>query len=497
MSPRAATARRGDENDRQPVLNGNHLPLAGDQDMDGETLQPGTTARTAEPVFATSGPSASARTEQPTTTPGEQAVAAGADVGSKAGSLGRPPMSSDVGQVEEGSLVFLDCTIDALSAKAAIHVVQRCSGGGEETVDGDDGFELSRLYRWRCRTQGLDLAEPPLPGQQDSLSTLCSGIKRSLKALGQESKGLGRKERLEEAADPVEGEAQGLDPLSVVLTGMAQLQSVVTELTSPKASYKPEVIKPGVTALPDLPGHGPESSLAFADWLHASRPALADVSDTSEELWQRTVDEATAWYNEYLRMDPLARLTAKPEPSSDLAQTKWVRVSRRIETMIIAAAPKDVRDELSASRSQLHLMVELTPSHLAGLRVEDKAKGRTPKPPKAGTESAAGGTTGSTNCARNASDFGLSQRSVGAVVQEYEARLCSHAPGTAPVALLDSGATHPVVAFEPSMTGLEKVPVTLAGDAKQEWLRTQGGTLHTGVSGNTPSETWLIPRKPG
>ena len=154
------------------------------------------------------------------------------------------------------------------------------------------------------------------------------------------------------------GEGPGLDPedprlnpLDVVLTGMAQLQSVVTELTSPKASGKPEVIKPGVTSLPDLSGHGPESSLAFADWLHASKPALADVSDTSEELWQRTVEEATIWYNSYLRLDPLSRLTTKPEASPELSQQKWTRVSRRIETMIISAAPKDVREEISASRT--------------------------------------------------------------------------------------------------------------------------------------------------
>ena len=45
------------------------------------------------------------------------------------------------------------------------------------------------------------------------------------------------------------------------------------------------------------------------------------------------------------------------------------------------------------------------------------------------------------------------------------------------VALLDSGATHAVIPFRDSLTNLEKVPVTLAGDAKQEWMRTAGGTL--------------------
>ena len=39
--------------------------------------------------------------------------------------------------------------------------------------------------------------------------------------------------------------AQGLDPMAVVLSGMAQLQSVVKEMASPKNDLKPEVIKPG------------------------------------------------------------------------------------------------------------------------------------------------------------------------------------------------------------------------------------------------------------
>ena len=580
-----------------------------------------------------------------------------------------------------------------------------------------------------------------------------------------------------------------LDPLDVVLTGMAQLQSVVTELTSPKANGKPEVIKPGVTSLPDLPNHGPESSLAFADWLHASKPALADVSDTSEELWRRTVEEATSWYNQYLHMDPLSRLTAKPEASPELSQPKWARVSRRIETMIIAASPKEIREEVSASRTsgllplvsrlfviygpgtlmerelglrhiaeppvgatisetieilrrwkrwcarmtelggvlpdpsiqvraltkatktvltqnpevafrvnlvRASLQIDVTPdstkvaklhaqilaeleaiahrgdkakigdkeqgpqvpakvkgveaqaqtpagpknpktpksppkpppapkpstpadtaavakppctffvgnsgckkgqdcayehcwanfsaaekalrcrncgskSHRAaeckaGIKGEDKAKGRPVRQPKAVSESNQGGTQGQGQgnhevgnqqikstladaarflqqaipetpqaeqvsptpiaappqptaskaapavqgtpvtlaslsaqleslramagnpeirtcmvegqvATRTMNDLLEEQSKLRAVVQGYEARICAQAPANDPVALLDSGATHAVVAFEPGMTGLEKVPVTLAGDAKQEWLRTREGTL--------------------
>ena len=86
-----------------------------------------------------------------------------------------------------------------------------------------------------------------------------------------------------------------LDPLSVVLTGMAQLQGVISEMAaSPKAASKSETIKPGTASLPDLPMVGPEACLEFADWLHNSRPALADVSDSSEELWEGVVNEAGA-----------------------------------------------------------------------------------------------------------------------------------------------------------------------------------------------------------
>ena len=157
------------------------------------------------------------------------------------------------------------------------------------------------------------------------------------------------------AGIPNEGSPQadpnGLDPLNVVLTGMAQLQGLVTELAgSPKSAEKPEVIKPGVTSLPELPTAGPESCLLFSDWIHNSKPPLSDVSDTSEELWECTLREANEWYTNYLKLDPLSRLVSVPKPSEHLMRPKWSRVSRRIETMVLAALPTAVKDEVSASR---------------------------------------------------------------------------------------------------------------------------------------------------
>ena len=119
---------------------------------------------------------------------------------------------------------------------------------------------------------------------------------------------------------------------------------------SPKTSDRPEVIKPGVAALPELPPAGPEACLAFSDWIHSTQPALADVSDSSEQLWQLILDESSSWYARHLKLDAISRLTDKPIPSSTILQPKWARVSRRIEGMLLAAAPSSVRDEISSAR---------------------------------------------------------------------------------------------------------------------------------------------------
>ena len=65
------------------------------------------------------------------------------------------------------------------------------------------------------------------------------------------------------------------------------------------------------------------------------------------------------------------------------------------------------------------------------------------------------------------------------MVRDFEVKTCKEGGNmpSAPTALLDSGATHAVISFRDNLQDLEKVPVTLAGDERQEWLRTPGGTL--------------------
>ncbi|CAE7449099.1 unnamed protein product, partial [Symbiodinium necroappetens] len=363
-------------------------------------------------------------------------------------------------------------------------------------------------------------------------------------------------------------EVQG-DAMNVVLKGIAQLQGLVSEMsTSPKQSEKPESVKPGVSNLPELPTPGAESCLLFSDWIHNSRPPLSDISDTSEELWEGVLNEASTWYAKYLQLDPLSRLVFQPEPSEFLNKPKWSRVSRRIETMILAALPATVRQEVGKLHAQLLSELEMigckkgndcnfehswsaipfedrkgrcktcgAKGHKAqeckaGMKEgEAKAKGKggmkgspkaaveaisvvpTPPPPPAadsqqqiksmladaalilqqampqreGAVTGEGATPGVPIASPpKAPSSGVAQGtpvtlaslsaqldSLRAMTREYEAKMMrfeEERVKVEAVALLDSGATHPVVPFSGDMSGLQKVPVTLAGESKDQAL---------------------------
>ena len=84
-------------------------------------------------------------------------------------------------------------------------------------------------------------------------------------------------------------------------------------------------------------------------------------------------------------------------------------------------------------------------------------------------------------------------------VERYEAKVCEACPTlpTVSTAQLDSGATHAVIPDNPQLNNLERVPVTLAGDSREEWWRTQGGTLvvppMSGPGTNEPKGQTILP----
>ena len=155
---------------------------------------------------------------------------------------------------------------------------------------------------------------------------------------------------------------QGLEPprnpLEAMLSGIVQLQNVVADLAANKhgsssgaTGASPEVVRPGVTELVKLPPPTLEGALGFSDWIHAVKPSMNDLSDTSGECWDKVLAEARDWYNnQFVPSNPINRVRLKIPPSSIDAEPRWARVRHRMEHLIIQSCPDAVKSELSSAR---------------------------------------------------------------------------------------------------------------------------------------------------
>ena len=142
-------------------------------------------------------------------------------------------------------------------------------------------------------------------------------------------------------------ESLGSNSLELLIAGMRQLQEVSMRASE---SPKSENVKPGITSLPTLVEPGPEAPVDFQDWVYTVSPAMQDLSENSAEWWENILLSAESYYSEYLKLDPVARLSHKPQPNEVLRQARWRRVEKRAETLVLAGLPKTVREECVAGR---------------------------------------------------------------------------------------------------------------------------------------------------
>ena len=70
---------------------------------------------------------------------------------------------------------------------------------------------------------------------------------------------------------------------------------------------------------------------------------MQDLSANSAEWWENILLSAESYYSEYLKLDPVARLSHKPQPNEVLRQARWRRVEKHAETLVLAGLPKTVR----------------------------------------------------------------------------------------------------------------------------------------------------------
>ena len=148
------------------------------------------------------------------------------------------------------------------------------------------------------------------------------------------------------------------NPFEAMLSGMVQLQNVVADLAANKhggttgsAGGSPEVVRPGVTELVKLPPPTIEGALGFSDWIHAVKPSMSDLSDSSGECWDKVLHEARDWYNnQFVPANPINRVRLKVPASSIDRDPRWSRVRHRMEHLIIQSCPDAVKSELSSAR---------------------------------------------------------------------------------------------------------------------------------------------------
>ena len=95
----------------------------------------------------------------------------------------------------------------------------------------------------------------------------------------------------------------------------------------------------------------PEAATRAADWLELVRPLMADLAQSSAVWWQRVEWEARSLYTQWTAASAINRGLLIPSMSSQLSDVRFQRLESRGFSMLQAALPKVVTDELLATRS--------------------------------------------------------------------------------------------------------------------------------------------------
>ena len=191
---------------------------------------------------------------------------------------------------------------------------------------------------------------------------------------GRTGKGTGGRKKEEPSGEAIP--PQTIDVILRLMQGMQDIQkklvkSHLKEDGNEEAGGPPEVVQRSAD-LPKLAEWSPETGpIDFSDWLLVIQTLMGDLSSSSEEWWQATVEAAKSWYMSHMGKTPLERLQHHPTPSPMLTQKKWARLERRAASLLLAAIPEGLREEVVSSRSLSTLgiltkgMIQYQPGGLA------------------------------------------------------------------------------------------------------------------------------------
>ena len=143
---------------------------------------------------------------------------------------------------------------------------------------------------------------------------------------------------------------QEMEFMVLMLQSMQELQRKMSEDRDGRDGI--EVVRTGAPDLPVLSEWTPtEGPIAMGDWLTLLEPAMADLSESSEEWWSELMQAVQSWYSEHVLLSPLERAGHKPVPPPHLQQRKWQRLERRVASMLLKAIPEAQKEELVAGKN--------------------------------------------------------------------------------------------------------------------------------------------------
>ena len=143
---------------------------------------------------------------------------------------------------------------------------------------------------------------------------------------------------------------QTMQVLLKIVQGMQTMQKQILE---GRDDHKDEA--EFVRYSPDLPRLQEWSvetaPIDFGDWITCLHTYMSDLSPTSEQWWDLTLDTAKQWYVAHMSLTPIQRLSHHPAVPDSLKQRRWGRLERRAASLLMAALPEQLREEVISSKS--------------------------------------------------------------------------------------------------------------------------------------------------
>ena len=150
---------------------------------------------------------------------------------------------------------------------------------------------------------------------------------------------------------PTSSDTKPSNPMEALMQGMSQLQAAMAMQIGANAA-KPEQIRPGATELPKLAEADENAAINVGDWLHGLSGPMGDLTDGSSVWWGEVMKSLDDYYKEFVTATTVRKTQLRSEDYARplLQDPKWLRVDRRAATMLLQAAPENIRSELMANR---------------------------------------------------------------------------------------------------------------------------------------------------